>query len=264
MDGCSLVNITELPSITFGTKVIWRIFKLRRLFLWALIWEVRLLIQVSVPVFIVFGFFFSHKLTVSFVRLISSFGNGGFRAINHQDAREDRENLLWACRCTLEIYLWIFEAQQLLDGTTKASESQPQYDPVIIRDSMWVCEDWSRLFFFFFNQSTIIQKRAQGGALIILPCVSWLPTCLSFTSALCSLKWNLLRPQNRILRRRAAHYSTWDCVISSLIAGARECSNPLIQSDPLNCLFGLDQTRCRIVRQLGSDWLPQPVRPWKK
>lgn len=124
--------------------------------------------------------------------------------------------------------------------------------------------------FFFFKQNTVIQKRAQGGALIILPSVSWLSTRLNSTPALCSLKWNLLRPQNRILRRRAAHYSTWDCVISSLIAGGRECSNPLIQSDLLNCLFGLDQTRYRnpfsqrIVRQLGSDWLPQPVRPWKK
>lgn len=183
------------------------------------------------------------------------------------------ENLLWACSCTLEIYLWIFEAQQSLDGTTKASESQPQYDPVIIRDSMWVCEDWTRLFFcflFFFKQSTIVQKKAQGGALIILPSVSWLPTRLNFTSALCSLKWIWLRPQNRILRKRAAHYSTRDCVISSLIAGARECSNPLIQSDLVNCLFGLNQTRYRnpfsqrIVPQLGSDWLPQPVRPWKK
>lgn len=211
----------------------------------------------------VWHFFFSHKRTVSFVRLLSSFGNGGFRAVNHRDAREDRENLLWACSCTLEIYLWIFDAQQSLDGTAKASESQPQYDPVII----W---GLNQALFFFFKQSTIIQKRAQGGALIILPSVSWLPTWLNGTSALCSLKWNLLRPQNRILRRRAAHYSTRDCVISSLIAAARECSNPLIQSDPVNCLFGLDQTRYRnpfsqrIVPQLGSDWLPQPVRPWKE
>lgn len=63
MDGCSSGTITESHSITFGTKAIWGILNSRRPFSWAVISEVRLLIQVSVSVFRLLGFL-SGKLNV--------------------------------------------------------------------------------------------------------------------------------------------------------------------------------------------------------
>lgn len=130
MDGCSSGTTTESHSITFGMKVIWGILNSRRPFSWAVISEVRLLIQVSVSVFRMLGF-----LSGSFVRLRSSFGimkswlYSRFWAVNYRDVQGERENLLLGCSDTLKMHARI-HAQQWVD-VNRAMR---------VRTPIWACD----------------------------------------------------------------------------------------------------------------------------